>query len=304
MYISNRTILDICEIVEKNSIKLVFIEDSVFGGLVKAIKEKFSDVKVISFYHDMGADLFVQWSKRENWMGKIECKLSIYQEKLNQKYCDVNIVFNQRDAQLYQKYYGEMPDAIIPISTPTPEIDWEKAAWSNEKSDIMQVLFVGSKYYPNIVGIKWFYKNVLPKLNNNIIINIVGRGTEILKNELTDCRIRIYGSVDSLAPYYMGADVIIAPLFDGGGMKTKTVEALSYGKSIVATDEGLEGFWQEMDSTIQNRFVFKTNDENEWIKKLNEMSKEKPLKYNQEVFDLFVKKFSYEATRDAMWNVL
>ena len=195
-------------------------------------------------------------------------------------------------------------DAIIPISTPTPEIDWEKAAWSNEKSDIMQVLFVGSKYYPNIIGIKWFYKNVLPKLNNNIIINIVGRGTEILKKELTDCRIRIYGSVDSLAPYYMGADVIIAPLFDGGGMKTKTVEALSYGKSIVATDEGLEGFWQEMDSTIQNRFVFKTNDENEWIKKLNEMSKEKPLKYNQEVFDLFVKKFSYEATRDAMWNVL
>ena len=304
MYISNRTILNICEIVEKYSIKLVFIEDSVFGGLVKAIKEKFSDVKIISFYHDMGADLFVQWSKRENWMGKIECKLSIYQEKLNQKYCDVNIVFNQRDAQLYQKYYGEMPDAIIPISTPTPEIDWEKAVWSNEKSDIMQVLFVGSKYYPNIVGIKWFYKNVLPKLNNNIIINIVGRGTEILKKELTDCRIRIYGSVDSLAPYYMGADVIIAPLFDGGGMKTKTVEALSYGKSIVATDEGLEGFWQEMDSTIQNRFVFKTNDENEWIKKLNEMSKEKPLKYNQEVFDLFVKKFSYEATRDAMWNVL
>lgn len=43
------------------------------------------------------------------------------------------------DAQLYQKYYGEMPDAIIPISTPTPEIDWEKAAWSNEKSDIMQI---------------------------------------------------------------------------------------------------------------------------------------------------------------------
>ena len=40
------------------------------------------------------------------------------------------------------------------------------------------------------------------------------------------------------------------------------------------------------------------------LKKLNEMSKEKPLKYNQEVFDLFVKKFSYEATRDAMWNVL
>ena len=54
--------------------------------------------------------------KEKTGWEKIECKLSIYQEKLNQKYCDVNIVFNQRDAQLYQKYYGEMPDAIIPIS--------------------------------------------------------------------------------------------------------------------------------------------------------------------------------------------
>lgn len=303
MYISNAIIDDICRIIYQNKIKLVFIEDSVFGSLVKRIKKQFPYIKVISFYHDMGADLFVQWARRENWMGKIECKLSIHQEKLNQKYCDVNIVFNQRDAELYKKYYGEMPDAIIPISTPVPNLNQNKE-WDEENEDAVQILFVGSKYYPNIIGIHWFYKNVLPKLNKNIRINIVGRGTEMLKEEFTDSRVRIYGGVDLLAPYYLGADIVIAPLFDGGGMKTKTVEALSYGKCIMATDEGLEGFWQEMDEKIQNKFVFKSNSVNEWIDILNNLSVDKPEKFNGVIFELFKKRFSYEATRKDLWNLL
>ena len=303
MYISNAIIDDICRIIYQNKIELVFIEDSVFGSLVKRIKKQFPYIKVISFYHDMGADLFVQWARRENWMGKIECKLSIHQEKLNQKYCDVNIVFNKRDASLYQKYYGKRPDAIIPISTPIPNLNQNKE-WDKEKLDFVQILFVGSKYYPNIVGIRWFYNNVLPKLNKNIKLNIVGRGTEILKDEFTDSRVKIYGSVDSLAPYYLGADIVIAPLFDGGGMKTKTVEALSYGNCVVATDEGLEGFWEEMDKSIQNKIIFKSNNIKEWINELNELSVEKPKKFNEEIFELFKRRFSYEATRKELWNLL
>lgn len=304
MYISNHTIANICKLIKKNNIELVFIEDSVFGSLVKKIKMQFPRMKVISFYHDMGADLFVQWAKRENWMGKIECKLSIYQEKLNQKYSDINIVFNQRDAMLYEQYYGEKPDAVIPISTPVPVLNKNIAEWQEENTEIVQILFVGSKYYPNIVGIKWFYNNVLPGLKPNIQINIVGRGTELLKKEFTDSRIRIYGGVESLAPYYLGADIVIAPLFDGGGMKTKTVEALSYGKCIVATDEGLEGFWEEMDDAVRNKIVFKINSIEEWIKVLNKLSFHRNKKFNESVYELFVRRFSYEATKKAMWNIL
>ena len=46
---------------------------------------------------------------------------------------------------------------------------------------------------------------------------------------------------------------MIAPLFDGGGMKSKTVEALSFGKIFVGTEESLFGFWEEMDSDIRGK---------------------------------------------------
>ena len=34
-------------------------------------------------------------------------------------------------------------------------------------------LFVGKKYYPNLIGFKWFVDNVLPSLTDNIQVDIV-----------------------------------------------------------------------------------------------------------------------------------
>ena len=99
-----------------------------------------------------------------------------------------------------------------------------------------KLLFVGSKYYPNLEGIRWFYKNVIPGLNNKIQINIVGRGTEILRSEMDDSRVHVLGTVDDVFQYLYDADIFIAPLFSGGGMKTKSIEAISLGKCFVGND--------------------------------------------------------------------
>lgn len=48
---------------------------------------------------------------------------------------------------------------------------------------------------------------------------------------------------------------MIAPLFDGGGMKSKTVEALSFGKIFVGTEESLFGFWEERVVVSEKRLV-------------------------------------------------
>ena len=60
-------------------------------------------------------------------------------------------------------------------------------------------------------------------------------------NNLSD-RVEIYGFVNDLSDYYKRARIIVSPIFHGGGMKTKTAEALMYGKYIIATDEALEGY--------------------------------------------------------------
>lgn len=305
MFISNDIISEICEVINSNSIKTVFIEDSVFGNLVKKIKNRCKECKVLSFYHDVKADLYKQWMDNERTLkSKIEYTIGIRQEYVNQKYADINIVFNERDAKTYQVYYGKRPEAILPLPAPVPSISHDIMNSITEKDDKKHILFVGKKYYPNLVGFKWFVDNVLPSLTANIQVDVVGRGLEELRSEYSDSRINVIGGVESLNPYYENADIVIAPLFDGGGMKSKTVEAFSFGKIFVGTEESLFGFWEEMDSDIRGKTCYQCNTQEEWIQTINNLANDDIHKFNEDVFELFKAKFSYDVIRDQLKAIM
>ena len=51
MFISNKIIDEIVSYIQQEKFDVVFIEDSVFGNLVKAIKDKDMTVRVVTFYH-------------------------------------------------------------------------------------------------------------------------------------------------------------------------------------------------------------------------------------------------------------
>lgn len=305
MFISNDIISEICELINSNAIKTVFIEDSVFGNLVKKIKKSCKECRVFSFYHDVKADLYKQWMDNERTLkSKIEYTIGIKQENINQKYADINIVFNERDAKKFQAYYGKRPDVIIPLPAPVPAISDNIMDSITAKDDKKHILFVGKKYYPNLVGFKWFVDNVLPSLTDNIQVDVVGRGLEELRSGYSDPRINVIGGVESLNPYYENADIVIAPLFDGGGMKSKTVEALSFGKIFVGTEESLFGFWEEMDSDIRGKTCYQCNTPEEWIQTINNLANDDIHKFNEGVFELFKAKFSYDVIRDQLKAIM
>lgn len=132
-------------------------------------------------------------------------------------------------------------------------------------------MFAGKSYYPNVIGLRWFYEKVLPSLDGNFELQIVGRGLEYLAEEMTDSHVNVIGTVDSLVGYYRDADIVIIPLFDGRGMKSKTVEAISYGKTITGTGEGLFVFWEALTDDVREKSVFLCNTSEEWIKVLNSL---------------------------------
>ena len=201
-------------------------------------------------------------------------------------------------------YYGKRPEAILPLPAPVPSISHDIMNSITEKDDKKHILFVGKKYYPNLVGFKWFVDNVLPSLTANIQVDVVGRGLEELRSEYSDPRINVIGGVESLNPYYENADIVIAPLFDGGGMKSKTVEALSFGKIFVGTEESLFGFWEEMDSDIRGKTCYQCNTQEEWIQTINNLANDDIHKFNEDVFELFKAKFSYDVIRDQLKAIM
>ena len=47
--------------------------------------------------------------------------------------------------------------------------------------------------------------------------------------------------MDDITLFFKGADIFINPVTDGGGIKTKVVEALGYNCSVISTQRGAIG---------------------------------------------------------------
>ena len=69
--------------------------------------------------------------------------------------------------------------------------------------------------------------------------NLPGRLNEL--KGYTDKNIIYAGFVDDISIYLKGADIFINPVTDGGGIKTKLVEALGYNLTAVSTKNGALG---------------------------------------------------------------
>ena len=96
--------------------------------------------------------------------------------------------------------------------------------------------------------------------------------------------VRLKGYIHDLDMCYRNALAVIAPIFSGSGMKTKTIEALSYGKSIFGTTEAFVGI-----ETDFARIGGECNNAAEFIEKMNSLAYERINSYS---IQLFLKYFS------------
>lgn len=111
----------------------------------------------------------------------------------------------------------------------------------------LDLLFVGSHNGHNLKGIQWFVRRVLPQIGDDVRLVVAGSVLKLLERQedfasiTTDSRIRVLGRVEHLQPLYAAARIVIVPLLSGEGTSIKTVEAMAYGKPVVATPKGLRG---------------------------------------------------------------
>jgi glycosyltransferase involved in cell wall biosynthesis len=109
------------------------------------------------------------------------------------------------------------------------------------------LVFVGSMdWMPNIEGVLWFAREVLPLIRvqrKDLPVTIVGRmpPPEIQRLAHADPYLKVTGTVPDVRPYLWGAAVSIVPLRIGGGTRLKIYEAMAAGTPVVSTAIGAEG---------------------------------------------------------------
>ena len=128
--------------------------------------------------------------------------------------------------------------------------------------------------------------NINPLLINTSLrykIIICGKGLPVELNELKDYADKniIYaGFVDDIEMYFKGADLFLNPVLTGGGIKTKMVEAIAFGTTVISTKTGAMG----IDKNVCGEKLVEIND-NDWkafadaIKKYSQVNSITPMAY-------------------------
>jgi glycosyltransferase involved in cell wall biosynthesis len=107
------------------------------------------------------------------------------------------------------------------------------------------MVFLGSMdWMPNIDGVIWFVKEVLPVIRRDIpdiTFTIVGRDPTPAVAALQNDHITVTGTVKDVRPYLNEASLFLVPLRVGGGTRLKLFEGMSTGIGTLSTAIGAEG---------------------------------------------------------------
>ena len=286
-----KTVLDL---IRDKGIDEVFIENSMHGELIKKIKKFFFDVKVTVYFPDIEANILKQEMKYSSLKRKIVCRCMIANELKTSKFADRIFVLNARDSSEFKKYYQRDVSAIIPIITNNIyNLNYKNEHTDGEK---LRLLFVGGDFWPNIQGINWFIECVEKRIKVPFQLKIVGFEMEKYKSdfESRSTNVNVVGTVDSLHNYYEEADVVIAPILEGSGMKTKTAEALSYGKYIIGTEESLIGYWENVPENLKNNGIYRCVNDIQFSETINLLYHATFATCNKSIQDYVYSQFSYE----------
>jgi glycosyltransferase involved in cell wall biosynthesis len=150
------------------------------------------------------------------------------------------IAVSEKDAATMREMFG-VDAAAVPTGV---NVEHFRPPNDTEREGLV---FVGSMdWMPNIDGILWFAKEVLPLIRGrrkDLPVTIVGRTPppEVEQLAANDPYLKVTGTVPDVRPYLWGAAASIVPLRIGGGTRLKIYEAMAAGTPVISTAIGAEG---------------------------------------------------------------
>jgi glycosyltransferase involved in cell wall biosynthesis len=152
---------------------------------------------------------------------------------------DLVVAISEDDARVFSKWIGSDRLLVTPQGF---DEEVYHPYYHQPSADLQIVLFFGNyNYAPNREAVDIIYREILPQVIQRIpktLFQFVGPHPP---NDIIHPNIEFTGFVDSLADYICRANVIIVPILQGGGMRTKIIESLACGKTVISTPIGAGG---------------------------------------------------------------
>lgn len=254
-------------ILKETRANLLWIEHPYYGWLAVLLKW-FTGIPLAVRSHNIEGIRF-------RTLGKWWWNLLWQYERFVHRQARFNFFMQEQDRLYAINHFGLKPERCLALPY---GIEWQQPPTEAERltaskqiravhgisNDEVILLFNGAfEYSPNLNALKRILDSIDPLLQKlaafKYRIIICGRGIppEISKSQ--PAHIIMPGFVDDISLYFKGAGIFINPVMEGGGIKTKLVEALGYNLTSVSTATGATG----IDPTLCNGKLLLSPD-NDW----------------------------------------
>jgi hypothetical protein len=248
-YINPLSFFTIRRIIRQRQLTHIMLDHPYFGWLGLLLK-RFAGVKLAVRSHNIEG---LRWKSLGKWWWKILW----HYEKYVHRHAHYNFFIQDSDRDYAVKNFQLQPQRCLTITfgiewqTPPSAIEKEAArnilrTRHNIPADHCILLFNGDfRYAPNLKGLERIINEVYPVLQANNTLKytllLCGKGIPAAMSEQRLPNVAFAGFVDDITVYFKGADIFLNPITEGGGIKTKLVEALGYNMSAVSTTHGAIG---------------------------------------------------------------
>lgn len=140
-----------------------------------------------------------------------------------------------------------------------------------QNENINNILFLSGPNQYNINGITWFLEEVFPIINQqypNTKLLIGGGICNYIKKDNINSNIVLQGQVKNIEDFYSQGNIVINPVYEGTGIKIKTLEALSFGKCIITRTHSTEGLYDKNSAPI-----LYSDDPIQWVQFIEQILK-------------------------------
>ena len=193
---------------------------------------------------------------------------------------------------------------LRPKVIPTAAINIPAKVPKQKEAEANRIGFVGPSFHPpNIDAVQFFADDIFPLLLKkfpNTQFCVAGRGFSdlVVRNHQNTS---LLGYVEDIEEFYHSCKIIVIPLRFGGGIKSKTVEAMAFGCPVVSTAIGIEEI-----GAVNGIHAFIADTPFDFAEKLVRLMEDRPMreKLSMNARDLVVKRFSFEKRSEKLEKII
>jgi glycosyltransferase involved in cell wall biosynthesis len=244
----------ISRFVKENGIETIIWEHPYYAWLAIAVRKR-TGVKTIFHTHNIE---YLRFKSLGKWWWRI---LKLYERWAFKKADAIFFIApEERECCIQEWKLNPSKCFNVPFGVPIKNYPADKAecraalcSLHNISQEEKILLFNGAlDYAPNTDAVRYITEHINPLLLQKDFrykIIICGKSLPASFNSLSayaNKNIIYTGFVDDIELYFKGGDIFLNPVQTGGGIKTKMVEAIAFGTTVVATASGAAGIVKEV----------------------------------------------------------